>query len=60
MVKNKMVIIRITEEQNRLLLEKTHKTGFMKKADYVRNILFTELNTEDKINKIYEKVCKNG
>lgn len=51
----------ITEEQNQILEERTDQAGFRKKSDYIRFILFTDVNFIDKINKIYEKVCgKNG
>jgi len=60
MNKIKQVFIRITEEQEKELLARTRKSGFTKKADYVRSLIFTDLSTEEKINKIYEKVCKNG
>ena len=60
MNKIKQVFIRITEEQEKELLARTRKYGFTKKADYVRSLIFADLSTEEKINKIYEKVCKNG
>ncbi len=60
MVKNKIILIRVTEEQNVELIARTRKSGFSKKADYIRSKLFSDNSSEEKINKIYEKVCGNG
>ncbi|MDD3175927.1 MAG: hypothetical protein PHU51_05610 [Candidatus Nanoarchaeia archaeon] len=50
---------RITPEQNKILQARARSLGFSKTADYVRSVLFRTMPIEDKINKIYEKVCKN-
>jgi len=60
MVKTKMMIIRITEEQRNILETKARAAGFTKMAEYARSVLFKPLSIEEKINKIYQKVCKNG
>ena len=44
MVKTKMLVIRLTEEQNELLQERTKSAGFWKKSEYVRTILFIGAN----------------
>ena len=60
MVKRIILYVRLTDAQQKELLVRAHKAGFNQKADYVRSILFGELSTEEKINKIYAVVCKNG
>ena len=60
MKKTQVLIVRVTPEQNQILIAKTRSAGFLKKADYVRSILFMSLSTEEKINKIFDKVCENG
>ena len=40
MKKEKILIVRITAEQYKILDEKTKNYGFMKKSDYVRYKLF--------------------
>jgi hypothetical protein len=60
MVKNKMIIIRITEEQNKELIAIAKRNGFNKKSDYVRSLLFANMSLQDKVDKIFDKVCGNG
>ncbi|OVE74888.1 hypothetical protein BVX95_00940 [archaeon D22] len=59
MSKTKVLIVRITLEQERIIEAKMRSSGFSKKSDYVRSILFRNLSVEDKINKIYDKVLEN-
>jgi len=54
-----MLMIRISPEQENILLAKARSAGFRRKSEYVRHVLFMPLLIEDKINKIYEKVCEN-
>ena len=54
-----MLMIRISPEQENILLAKTRSAGFRRKSEYVRYVLFMPLLVEEKINKIYEKVCEN-
>ncbi len=42
MVKTKMLVIRITEEQEKILQAKAKSAGFWKKSEYIRTILFKE------------------
>ena len=58
-MKTKALIVRITEEQTKILEEKTLNAGFIKKADYIRYVLFTPKNTEEMIKAIYDKVIKD-
>jgi hypothetical protein len=60
MTRRIILYVRITEEQEKELATRTRKAGFNQKADYVRSILFINLSTEEKINRIYAKVCENG
>ena len=60
MKKEKVLIVRITEEQGRILEAKANNAGFIKKSDYVRYVLFMPMNVNDMIQKIYEKVIKDG
>ena len=39
-----MLVIRLTEEQEKLLQEKTKSAGFWKKSEYVRTVLFKGVN----------------
>ncbi len=56
MVKTKMLVIRITEEQDRVLAERTAQAGLSKKSEYARTTLFRNKTLDEKIDKILEKV----
>ncbi len=60
MAKLKMLLVRITPEQDKLLTVKTREAGFLKRAEYVRSVLFMALSMEEKIESIYKKVMKDG
>ncbi len=60
MKEKKILIVRITEEQEKILEAKTNSSGFIKKSDYVRYVIFMPMNVNDMIKKIYEKIVKNG
>jgi hypothetical protein len=60
MRREKRIIIRISEEQELWLIQKAREEGYIRKTDYARKILFNNSKIEEKINKIYEKECKNG
>ncbi|MFH1848858.1 MAG: hypothetical protein ABH879_01595 [archaeon] len=51
---------RLTPDQNQILIAKARAAGYTKTADYVRSVLFMSMTVEEKINKIYERVCKDG
>lgn len=51
--------IRVTPEQNKILQAKARSAGYTKVAFYVRAILFKTMSSEEKINAIYEKVCRD-
>ena len=58
MIKKKILIVRITEDQDKILKARAHSTGFSKKSDYVRYIIFTPLNVHEMIKEIYDKIVK--
>jgi hypothetical protein len=58
-MKNKVLIVKISEEQEKILQMKTRSAGFIKKSDYVRFVLFMSLNSQDMIKKIYDKVMSS-
>ncbi len=60
MVKTKILVVRISPEQDQVLQAKARNMGILQKSDYVRFTLFMSMQIEEKIKKIYEKVCKNG
>ena len=51
--------IRVTPEQHQIFQAKTRSAGFTKVAFYIHAQLFRTLSTEEKINAIYEKICKD-
>ena len=51
--------IRITLEQKKILEAKAKSAGYSRVAFYVRSVLFRQISTEDKINAIYEKICRD-
>jgi len=59
-MKTKIISVKISEEQEQILMARTRSAGFFKKSDYIRFTLFMSMPIEDKINQIYEWVCKNG
>ena len=54
-----MLLVRISSYQDKLLAQRARDAGFMKKAEYVRSVLFMLLSIEEKIEFIYKKVKKN-
>lgn len=50
--------IRVTEDQKKILEAKARSAGYTKVAFYVRAMLFKSMSSEEKINAIYEKICK--
>jgi len=42
MVKTRMLVIRITEEQEKILIERAQTAGFQKKSEYIRVRLFSD------------------
>ena len=59
-MKDKVLIVRITEEQENILREKAQSLGFNKKSDYVRFVLFMPDNVDVMIKKIYKKVVEDA
>jgi len=49
---------RITPEQNQILFSKAKASGYTTVSNYVRSILFRSISSEDKINAIYKRICK--
>ncbi len=50
----------LTAEQDKVLEAKARSAGFFHKSEYVRFILFMEMNLADKINAIYKKIVLEG
>jgi len=59
MKKEKVLIVRITEEQDMILEAKANSAGFIKKSDYVRYVLFMPMNVNEMIREIHEKVLSD-
>ena len=59
-MKEKVLIVRITEKQANILDTKASSAGFIKKSDYVRYVLFMPKSVEEKIEQIYDKVVRHG
>jgi hypothetical protein len=57
MAKTKMLVIRVTEEQDQKLQSLTLEAGYAKKSEYIRSTLFRNKTMEEKINQIHKKVC---
>lgn len=54
-----MLIVRVTENQDRILETRARANGFMKKSEYVRFTLFKKIPIEDKISDIHQRVVGN-
>jgi len=52
--------LRVTKEQKNILEAKAKSEGYTKLAFYLRSILFRSLSTEDKIDAIYKKICRDS
>ena len=50
---------RVTKEQKNVLEAKARAEGYTKVAFYIRAVLLKTMTTEEKINAIYEKICRN-
>lgn len=48
-----------TDNQLKLLEKKAKQAGFQHKSEYIRYVLFLELNISEKIDKIYNKLFQN-
>ena len=59
MVRNRSVMVIITELQNQLILNKAKELKYKNKSAFVRDrILSDDFDVERMINKIHEAVCK--
>ncbi len=54
------IMVRISQEQKKILEAKTRNAGYRHVADYVRACLFMPKNTQDMIMEIHEKVVGHG
>ena len=59
MVDYKKLALRVTLEQEKILQAKARSAGYTKLAFYIRAVLFRSIPTEEKINAIYEKICRD-
>jgi len=60
MAKTKILTVKISPEQEQILIARARSAGFLKKSDYVRFSLFMSMPMEEKINDIHKKVCGDG
>ena len=58
-MKTKPLVVRLTPEQDQILLARAKAMGFHQRSDYVRFVLFMKMPMEEKINKIYDKVVED-
>ena len=58
--KDKILKVRLSQEQLNDLRYKAHICGFRGVSDYIRFQLFLSQSHVDKIEKIYQKVCENN
>ncbi len=59
-MKTKALVVRLTPEQDQILLAKARANGFLQLSDYVRFVLFMKMPIEEKIDKIFQKVVEDG
>ena len=57
-MKEKVLKIRISNNQLDILEAKARSAGFRRKSDYVRYVLFMPMNVHDMIKEIYDKIVK--
>jgi len=57
-MKDKVLIVRISVKQEKILAAKAKSMGFIKKSDYVRFLLFMPINIHDMIKQMHDKVMK--
>lgn len=50
--------LNLTDEQVGMLKERAEETGFINISEYIRFELFLKKPIADKINKIYQKICR--
>lgn len=50
---------RLSEEQKKILEARAKAEGYSKVAVYVRAKIFRPLSMEEKVNAIYEKICRD-
>lgn len=54
------ISLRITKEQEQILETRARAAGFFNKSEYIRMALFRPMPVEEKIDKIFRKVCGDG
>lgn len=59
-MKTKALVVRLTPEQDQILVARARANGFHQRSDYVRFVLFMKMTIEEKIDKIFNKVVKDG
>ena len=58
-MKTKSLVVRLTPEQDQILIARARTMGFHQRSDYVRFVLFLKMPIEEKINEIH-KVVTDG
>ena len=59
-MKTKALVVRLTEEQDQILIARARSMGFHQRSDYIRFVLFMKMPFEEKIDQIYNKVVEDG
>ena len=59
MVKELKMTFRLSKEQKKILEARAKAEGYSKVAFYVRAKIFKPLSMEEKIDAIYEKICRD-
>ena len=59
MTKTKTLVVRLTDEQDKILIARARTMGFSQRSEFVRFVLFMKMPIEEKIDKVYQKVVKN-
>ncbi|MFH1972675.1 MAG: hypothetical protein ABIJ18_04320 [archaeon] len=59
-MKSKILTVKITPDQEQILIARARSAGFLKKSDYVRFSLFMSMPMEERIKEIHKRIFENG
>ena len=59
MGKDRFVVVRLSEDQQKILEAKMKAAGFLRKSEYIRFCLFMSMPMEEKIDMIFKMVVEN-
>ncbi len=57
--KYEFISFRVSKEQSEMLEAKANSLGFRNKSSFIRSSLFLNKSIFDKIDEIYERICRN-